>query len=324
MSNSQNQLSKPIFPVFLASLLSIHGLRKKSLSPGGAATAFVVGLLMMAGGVKVFGVSLCVFYLTGSRATKCEYLGKKQKSQFEDGYHEAVLSNSFAAFIACVLWNVIFVPGSLQAFLVSLLSLDLSDILADALKLKANEIPVYGDGGSWCPIDQSVANGWSRALILASLGHFACCLGDTLASELGILSRSKPILITTLKPVPPGTNGGVSAFGVFASLAGGAIMGLTAGACLILESSKCRESWMEILLSMIWWGTVGGGTGSLVDSLLGATVQQTKFSENKKLILQDESPLTGPIKVISGINVLTNNQVNVVSSIFTCLWISLL
>lgn len=62
--------SVPIIPLLFATLLSAHGLRKKSLSPGGAATAFIVGLLMMAGGVKVFGVSLIVFYLTGSRATK--------------------------------------------------------------------------------------------------------------------------------------------------------------------------------------------------------------------------------------------------------------
>ncbi|TBU41905.1 integral membrane protein DUF92-domain-containing protein, partial [Dichomitus squalens] len=48
--------------------------------------------------------------------------------------------------------------------------------------------------------------------------HFACCLGDTLASELGILSRSRPILISTLKPVPPETNGGLSVVGTLASV----------------------------------------------------------------------------------------------------------
>lgn len=78
---------------------------------------------------------------------------------------------------------------------------------------------------------------------------------------------------------------------------------------------------------------------SKVDSILGATIQQTKFSETKKLILQDESIPTGPIKVISGLDILTGNQVsvesfkftqyfnamqvNVVSSVFTTIWMSL-
>ncbi|KAE9410906.1 hypothetical protein BT96DRAFT_961594 [Gymnopus androsaceus JB14] len=275
-------------PVLIASLLSLHGLRKKSLSPGGALAAFVVGLLMMAGGLKFFGISL---------------------NQLEDGYHEAgyrsgwqVISNSFAAFIACVLWNALFSPDSLQAALVSLLGPEFTQSL-------------YGDG-SWCPIDKDIAGGWSRACILAALGLadiFSCCLGDTLASELGVLSRSKPILITTFKPVPPGTNGGMSLGGTLASVVGGTIMGLTTGACLILESSKCRETWMPIVLTMTLFGAIGGGAGSL-----------TKFSESKKLILQDESTPTGPIKVISGINILTNNQVNVVSSVFTSIWMSLL
>lgn len=48
-----------------------------------------------------------------------------------------------------------------------------------------------------------------------------------------------------------------------------------------------------------------------LDSFLGATVQQTKFSESKKLILQDNSTPTGSLKVISGMNILTNNQVGV-------------
>ncbi|GAW09380.1 integral membrane family protein [Lentinula edodes] len=295
--------SVPIISLLFATLLSAHGLRKKSLSPGGAATAFIVGLLMMAGGVKVFGVSLIVFYLTGSRATK---LGKQRKAQLEDGYHEAgyrsgwqVLSNSFAAFVACVLWNILFSQGSLQTSLILVFGTEFRDGLINILGLESQGLPEYGDGGSWCPVDQQIAGGWSRLFIFATLGHFGCCLGDTLASELGILSPSKPVLITSLKPVPPGTNGGMSVGGT------------------------CRADWMSLLPTMIFWGAMAGGTGSLLDSFLGATVQQTKFSESKKLILQDNSTPTGSLKVISGMNILTNNQVNVVSSIFTSIWMSL-
>ena len=55
-------------PLVLALLLSSHGLRKRSLSPSGAVAAFVVGYTMMAVPLIAFGVSLIVFYLTGSRA----------------------------------------------------------------------------------------------------------------------------------------------------------------------------------------------------------------------------------------------------------------
>jgi hypothetical protein len=50
--------------------------------------------------------------------------------------------------------------------------------------------------------------------------------------------------------------------------------------------------------------------GSLVDSLLGATVQQTRYSRTKKLVLQDDSKDIDAVNVISGRNLLTNNQVS--------------
>ena len=50
---------------------------------------------------------------------------------------------------------------------------------------------------------------------------------------------------------------------------------------------------------------------SQLDSLMGATIQRTRYSSETKKILQDhsEAPTGSDIKVISGINILTNNQV---------------
>ena len=53
------------------------------------------------------------------------------------------------------------------------------------------------------------------AIACGIIAHYATCLADTLASELGILSKSDPFFIVQpWKKVPPGTNGGVT-LGVF-------------------------------------------------------------------------------------------------------------
>lgn len=50
-----------------------------------------------------------------------------------------------------------------------------------------------------------------------------------------------------------------------------------------------------------------------LDSLMGATIQRTRYSSSTKRILTDESLAPGPdadVKVISGVNLLSNNQVS--------------
>ncbi|KAJ7094551.1 integral membrane protein DUF92-domain-containing protein [Mycena belliarum] len=315
-----------VVSLLVPTLLAVHGLSKKSLSPSGALTAFVVGFAMIAGssgdpaggrGLKVWAVSLIGFYLLGSRATK---YGKQRKAKLEAGYHDygnrsgwQVLSNSFSAVLACALWNVLFVPQGVHAW------------VWRALTAGALEIPIrartYASDG-WCPLSADVSDGWSRALLFAALGHFACCLGDTLASELGILSTSPPRLITTGKVVPHGTNGGVSVGGTLASLAGGITMGLMMGGTLLLENSACRSDWVAVSRDLVIWGGVGGLGGSAIDSLLGATIQMTRYDDERKIVVEDGEK--AKLKVISGWDILTNNQVNVVSSMTCALVIGIL
>jgi uncharacterized protein (TIGR00297 family) len=82
-----------------------------------------------------------------------------------------------------------------------------------------------------------VANcGVAAALLLLRAPAFAfaaalgAALADTLGTEVGSLYGMTTFSPLTLRPVPKGTPGGVSMAGLAATLAGAALMGLTAAA----------------------------------------------------------------------------------------------
>jgi uncharacterized protein (TIGR00297 family) len=108
-------------------------------------------------------------------------------------------------------------------------------------------------------VEQTV-NSWAW---IAYAGAIAAVNADTWATELGVLNPTPPRLITNGKPVEPGTSGGISLYGTLATLAAAAVIGL-AGAAFPLE-----DNWLVFLGSI----TLGGLSGSLCDSLLGATIQ---------------------------------------------------
>lgn len=96
----------------------------------------------------------------------------------------------------------------------------------------------------------------------AFTGAIAAAMSDTLSSEIGGLFDA-PRLITTLEPVPPGTDGGITWQGELAGIAGAGIVAAIA------------FGFFE--LSVIGTGVIvlAGVVGMTVDSLLGATVEGT-------------------------------------------------
>lgn len=92
------------------------------------------------------------------------------------------------------------------------------------------------------------------------VGALAAAGADTWATELGLLSRGTPRLITTLRSVPAGTSGGVTLQGLIASVAGALVVGVGYAAL--------GGGW-----SIVRRALVSGLGGALIDSLLGATLQ---------------------------------------------------
>ena len=112
----------------------------------------------------------------------------------------------------------------------------------------------------------------------ATLGAFVAAMatvnGDTWATELGVLSRPPPRLLTTGKVVEPGTSGGISLLGTLAALAGALVIGLAAAGFGALErwlggGAVAVGDWAWVVPV----AAAGGVGGALLDSLLGATVQ---------------------------------------------------
>lgn len=132
-------------------------------------------------------------------------------------------------------------------------------------------------------------------IILTMRRHYACCNGDTWASELGILSSTDPILITTLKHVPKGTNGGtphiiswfvisimsidtcagVSLLGTAASAAGGTFIGLIFYITgLISSQSSVTPQYPIIFVSFM-----AGLLGSIIDSYMGMITKHIQMRD---------------------------------------------
>lgn len=115
--------------------------------------------------------------------------------------------------------------------------------------------------------------GTSEPAAIAFACGVAVSAADTVASEIGSLS-DEVILLTTLKPVPPGTDGGVSVAGQWAALGGAAVTAVAAVVFLgLLEPLLLGVGTFPLTLGAVLIVVAMGFLGCQVDSLLGATLE---------------------------------------------------
>uniref|UniRef100_A0A8D8TA40 Transmembrane protein 19 n=2 Tax=Cacopsylla melanoneura TaxID=428564 RepID=A0A8D8TA40_9HEMI len=265
---------------FIPIVIAIWGLRRKSLTLSGALLGLVVGFVLT---ISSYGFLSClmVFFITSSRVTKFR---SNIKQKIEEDFKEGGQRN----------WVQVLCNGGMATQLAVFYILD------------------AGCGEK--PIDfvQDYRSSW---LALGILGAFSCCNGDTWASEIGtVMGSTQPYLITSFRKVPRGTNGGVSPIGLLVSLGGGLVVGVAYYVSIIY---MVDPSWLASSPSQ--WPVIpicglSGLVGSIIDSVLGATVQYSGFDESRKVVVSQPGP---GVKHISGRKVLDNDSVNLLSSIFT-------
>ncbi|KAN0108682.1 Integral membrane protein DUF92 domain containing protein [Hyaloscypha variabilis] len=214
-------------------------------------------------------VLLMVFFLAGTRVTKVKHDVKAKLTMQASGNsggegartHIQVLANSGVASVLC---------------------------LIHAYQLRQREQGSSTACYSW-PGD---------LLIVGIVANYASVAADTFSSELGILSKSQPRLITsiTFRKVPPGTNGGVTAYGLAAGLLGSLIIVTTSMAMIPFCSPKTPitglrdiHGWTltdrnRFAFAMTLWGALG----SVLDSLLGGWLQQSVVDTRTGRIVEGE------------------------------------
>ncbi|EFY92869.1 hypothetical protein MAC_01107 [Metarhizium acridum CQMa 102] len=134
-------------------------------------------------------------------------------------------------------------------------------------------------------------------LVVGIIANYAAVAADTFSSELGILSKSEPRLITslTLRKVPRGTNGGVTLLGLAAGLFGSMV--IVAASMVFLPACTPETAptpgggapWTLAQRRMFMGGLViWGALGSVLDSFLGGILQRSVRDVRSGKIVEGE------------------------------------
>ena len=149
-------------------------------------------------------------------------------------------------------------------------------------------------------------------LLYMFISSLATANSDTWASEIGSISKSKPIHVLSFSRVDAGTSGAMSILGTISALCGAFLIGIIS-----------HYLWTEVTLQLGLAIGIVGFIGNLIDTLLGATVQVTYICPNCGLNTEKTKHCGQSTIYKSGSRFLNNDSVNFLSIALGSLFILL-
>ena len=134
------------------------------------------------------------------------------------------------------------------------------------------------------------------------LGSLAAVTADTWGTEIGVLTEGRTVSILSIRPVAPGTSGGISENGTVAGAIGAAVIALSGYMWL----SDLKTAIVVVLAGMV---------GSLVDSVIGATLQVQFRCEICGKQTERTTHCGRLTTLLSGVAWINNDVVNLVCSL---------
>jgi len=179
----------------------------------------------------------------------------------------AALAIGAACIAAGWTWLIVLLAFYVSSTILSRLGHDARRARAGSIAEKSGDRDIWqvaANGGVFAALALVSAVHPSPVLYAAAAGAIAASTADTWATEIGTLARQLPRSIVSFQRVPTGTSGAVSLPGLAAAGAGAVFIAIVA-------------------IGIGWPGNVataaaaGGIGGSLIDSVLGATLQRRRW-----------------------------------------------
>lgn len=224
---------------------------------------------------------------------------------------------------AIILGSSIFILGGIIPFILMLIFFISSSIISKIGKIKKRNLDKIHEKGDARDFIQVIANGGIALIcvllfqitkdvkfLVASAVSFASANSDTWASELGVLSKGKTISIITGKSIEKGISGGVSLLGTASAFLGATVIGVSYTISYIFAWGYDNNI-IKILLLIVLLGFLG----SIVDSVLGVTIQGNYIDEASGNVT--EKRINGARRncLISGYRFINNDMVNILSNL---------
>lgn len=153
---------------------------------------------------------------------------------------------------------------------------------------------------------------------------FAVHTADTWATEIGILSKKRPRLVTNLRQsVEPGTSGGITLNGCLASLFGASLIATTYLISVLIISLEGINQKLLVFTIIV---VIGGFLGSIIDSIEGAAIQGIYYCDHceKETESNPHKRCGNETRLYRGIKIFNNDFVNLSSALILAFSISLI